>query len=66
MLLPRPDVVRKREMSREKHVFDKWAHLDEALRTEMARIGLWLDTANMTADETVDEILRRADEARID
>jgi len=65
-LIPRPDVIREREMLRKKHVFDKWAHLDEALRTEMARIGLWIDSSEMTAEETVDEIVRRADEARID
>jgi hypothetical protein len=29
------------------------------------RIGLWLDTSAMTPDEVVDEILDRADEARI-
>ena len=66
MLVPRPDVVRKREMSRKKHVFDRWAHLDEAVRKEMARIGLWIDSSEMTAEETVDEILRRVDEARIE
>jgi len=66
MLVPQPDVVRKREMSRKKHVFDRWAHLDEPVRNEMARIGLWIDSSEMTAEETVDEILRRADEARIE
>jgi broad-specificity NMP kinase len=58
MLVPRPDVVRKREMSRKKYVFDRWAHLDDVIRRETPRVGLWLDTSDMSADETVDAILR--------
>jgi hypothetical protein len=58
MLVPRPDVVRKREISRKKHVFDKWAHLDDVMRRETARGGWRLDSSDMTADETVDTILR--------
>jgi hypothetical protein len=30
------------------------------LREETPRIGLWLDTSDMTVDETVDAILREA------
>jgi adenylylsulfate kinase-like enzyme len=30
-----------------------------------AQLGLWLDTSEQTADETVSEILDRADEARV-
>jgi hypothetical protein len=29
------------------------------------RVGLWLDTSAMTPDDVVDEVLRRADEARV-
>ena len=65
MLVPRPDVVRKREMSRKKHVFDRWAHLDDVMRRETPRLGLWLDTSAQTLEETVEEILRRAAEAEI-
>ena len=32
---------------------------------EIKRVGLWLDTSSMTPDEAVDEILARAEEARI-
>jgi broad-specificity NMP kinase len=58
MLVPRPDVVRKREILRKKHVFDKWAHLDDVMRRETARGGWRLDSSDMTADATVDAILR--------
>jgi chloramphenicol 3-O-phosphotransferase len=40
------------------------ASLDEAVAA-IAPVGLWLDTSGQTPDESVDEILRRADEARI-
>jgi predicted kinase len=65
MLVPRPDVVREREMSRNKYVFDRWAHLDDEMRSDTPRVGLWLDSSGLTAEETVEEILRRAAEAGI-
>ncbi len=66
MLTPRPDAVREREASRNKHVFDKWAHVDDAVRNETARVGLWIDSSEQTAEETVEEILRRAEEAVVE
>ena len=67
LLLPRLEVVEQRDRAREeKHVFDIWSHLDEVARTETPKQGLWLDSSDMTAEETVDEILRRKDEALIE
>ncbi len=67
LLTPDLDVVSQRDATRpEKHVFDKWGYLDAAMRNETPKVGLWLDSSRMTADETVDEILRRVGEARID
>ena len=66
MLAPRAEVVSTRDSGREqKNVFDTWGHLDEVMRAQTPRVGLWLDTSEMTAEETVDEIVRRADVARI-
>jgi cytidylate kinase len=65
MLLPRADVVRERDASRYKQVFDKWSHLDRALRDDERRTGLWLETSDMTVEQTVDAILRDAPAARI-
>jgi chloramphenicol 3-O-phosphotransferase len=66
LLTPRGDVVQTRDATRpKKHVFDRWGYLDAVMREETPRIGLWLDSSDMSADETVDEIMRRADEARI-
>jgi hypothetical protein len=67
MLAPRPAVVRERDAGRpEKHVFDTWGYLDAVVRNETPRVGLWIDSSAMTAKETVDEIVRRASEARLD
>jgi hypothetical protein len=49
-----------------KQVFSIWGHLDESMRRDTLSAGLWLDTSAMTAEETVDVILARADEALLD
>ena len=41
------------------------AELDHALREETARLGLWIDNSAQTPEETVAEILARADEALV-
>jgi predicted kinase len=66
MLAPRLEVVAHRDASREeKHVFDIWGHLDEVVRNETPKVGLWLDTSSQTAAQTVDSICHRAKEAEI-
>jgi hypothetical protein len=68
VLAPRADVVRDREAGRPKTAYQADSYtpedLDRFLREETPRIGLWLDTSEQTPDETVDEILARAEEAR--
>ncbi|MGH3585053.1 MAG: AAA family ATPase [Pseudonocardia sp.] len=67
VLAPRPDAVAEREARRGKDAYDRWTvdALDHALRTETPRLGLWLDTTEMSVDETVEEILRRPEESLI-
>ncbi len=60
VLAPRAAVVESRDAGREKHFFETWGHLDEVLRSSMAMVGLWLDSSEWTAEETVDAILARA------
>jgi chloramphenicol 3-O-phosphotransferase len=61
LLTPTLDAVRERNRRRpNKDVFDAWQHLDAVARRETPRVGLWLDTSAQTADESADEILRRA------
>ena len=61
MLAPDKEVVRQRDAARpEKQVFDTWGHLDDGVRYDTPRVGLWIDSSRMTPEETVEEILRRA------
>jgi len=65
VLVPGLDVVQARDRDRDKHVFSLWGHLDAQLRTSMPRVGLWLDTSDMTAGQTVDAVMARLEEASI-
>jgi chloramphenicol 3-O-phosphotransferase len=62
VLAPQPNAVAAREAARGKTAYDTWAigQLDDMLRNQTPRLGLWLDTSGQTAAETVDEILSRA------
>lgn len=67
VLAPRPEVVLRRAETRDKiGGYGDWTveALDEMLRAT-PRIGLWLDTSDQTADETVEELWRRGPEARV-
>jgi chloramphenicol 3-O-phosphotransferase len=68
VLAPKVSTIADREKNRGKTAYDTWAitQLDNVLRHETPRLGLWLDTSSQTPAETADEILARAwDEARI-
>jgi chloramphenicol 3-O-phosphotransferase len=65
MLRPSLDVVREREIGRGSRLFEEWEWLDDVIE-RTPRVGLWLDTSQQTAEETVDVIMRRAwDEALV-
>lgn len=66
MLTPSFEVVRERERQRGTELWREWEWLTELIERTDDRIGLWLDSSTQTADETVDEIMRRAwDEALV-
>jgi chloramphenicol 3-O-phosphotransferase len=67
VLAPRPHAVAAREAQRGKVAYGPWTveALDRSLRTETPRLGLWLDTSELTIAETVEEIVRRSDESEI-
>jgi chloramphenicol 3-O-phosphotransferase len=62
VLAPKPEAVVARELGRSKDAYDEWTvtMLDDGLRNDTPRLGLWLDTSNQTPEETVQEILDRA------
>ncbi|MBW5425665.1 AAA family ATPase [Streptomyces sp. BG9H] len=68
VLAPRPDVVAARESGRGKTGYGAWTvqDLDTGLRETTPRLGLWLDSSEMSVEETVDAILGRLEEARVD
>ena len=66
MLTPSLESVRQREQGRGSQLWREWEWLAEKLAATTPRVGLWLDSTGLTAEETVDEILRRAwDEALV-
>ena len=63
VLTPRLEVVRSRDAGRDKHVFERWAHLDAELRATLGGCGVSIDSSDLTPDETAAEVLGRLDEA---
>jgi cytidylate kinase len=67
VLNPRPDVVATREQQREKSGYGEGdvEGCCASFAEETPRIGLWLDSSDISPDETVDEILLRRHDARV-
>ncbi len=69
VLVPRVEVVAEREKGRPKTAYQPDGptiqDLDDYIRSETPKIGLWLDSSDQTPTQTVDEILGRAEEARV-
>lgn len=67
VLCPSPEVVAQREAGRDKVGYGSWTPqmLDDGLRNETPRIGLWLDTSALAVHETVDHILAHIEEAAV-
>jgi chloramphenicol 3-O-phosphotransferase len=60
VLAPRLEVALARDAKRRaKHVGDRWAHLDAEQRTALAGNGLWIDTSELSPEQTVESILER-------
>ncbi|MFI7316129.1 AAA family ATPase [Streptomyces venezuelae] len=67
VLAPHPRAVAAREAARGKTGYGAWTveDLDAILRERTPRLGLWLDSGELTVEETVDAILAGLDEARV-
>lgn len=62
VLNPKADILAKRDAARHKTGYSEGFPpevLAEALERETPRLGLWLDTSQMTAEEVVDRILEQ-------
>jgi chloramphenicol 3-O-phosphotransferase len=68
VLAPQPEAIAAREADRGKAAYGRYAidQLDDVLKQQTPRLGLWLDTTDQTPTETVAEILARGrSEARL-
>jgi hypothetical protein len=64
VLAPRGDVALERDAKRVgKTLAAHWLHLAEQMERELTDTGLWVDSSDLTVDETVDTILSRRTEA---
>jgi GrpB-like predicted nucleotidyltransferase (UPF0157 family)/gluconate kinase len=61
VLMPSLDALAEREAGREQKGYGRWTvdEFYEGFATTTPRVGLWLDTSDQTAEETVEEILAR-------
>lgn len=61
VLCPNTAVVATREANRTKKGYGIWSvdELDRVLRNETPRLGLWLDSSDLSPEETVNEIIKR-------
>jgi chloramphenicol 3-O-phosphotransferase len=61
VLFPRREIVAARNEARRQDGYEHWSveALYELFGEETPRVGLWLDTSDQTADETVQAILSR-------
>lgn len=68
VLAPSAAAVHTREAERPKAGYGVWTveALDQALREETPRIGLWLDTSEQTPHQTVSAILDNFPAARVE
>ncbi|MEU6257737.1 AAA family ATPase [Streptomyces sp. NPDC047043] len=67
VLAPSAEAVAVREAGRAKTGYGAWtvADLDGALRASTPRLGLWLDSSELTVGETVEAILAGRERARV-
>ncbi len=63
VLAPHPDEVARREQERAKVGYGAFSptDLDAVLRTETPRLGYWLDSTDLSLEQTVDEVLANLD-----
>ena len=67
VLCPSPDIILSRDANRHKHTYQSWTPhmLDQGLRNETPQVGLWIDTSNLSVEDTVTAIHRQIDQAKI-
>ena len=66
VLCPNPEILAARDAARHKTGYRGWTaeSFDALLRAETPHLGLWLDTTDLTPDQSVNAILAQADATR--
>lgn len=65
-LNPGVETALQRDAARpEKTVAQQWVHLDEQIKAHVADVGLWIDNRTLSLEETVDQIVRNKEKAKI-
>jgi hypothetical protein len=65
MLLPDFEHVKARWRAMGSPFVDSWDWIDDEIRKDTPRVGLWLDTTALDPDQTVEAILDRLDETTV-
>lgn len=66
VLAPTIEVAQRRDAERsDKTAGDRFTHLDGVMRAELAGRGLWIDSSELSVEQTVDTILEGRERARI-
>lgn len=65
MLLPDFEHVKARWRAMGSPFVDSWDWIDDEIRNDTRRVGLWLDTTSLDPEHTVDAILDRIDETTV-
>lgn len=65
MLLPDFEVVHRRWVQMDSPFAEVFGWIDNEIRQRTQRVGLWLDTTEMTPDQTADAIVGQLDAAEI-
>ena len=66
-LTPRPEVIAERERQRGKTGYGDWSVTEfcTAFAEETPRVGLWIDTSDISPEETVALVLANLGQARV-
>jgi hypothetical protein len=67
VLCPSPNSALERDAGRHKHTYTDWTPhgLDQELRTATPKIGLWVDSTDMTVEQTINHIFANLDQALV-
>ncbi len=66
VLAPTLEVSLQRDSRRaDKHLGERFGYLDEQMRKYLSDVGLWVDSGDLTPEETVDRIVAGRDRALV-